>query len=103
MPWTQAAIDARGQSEIDITALRDAFKASGKTAADVARGMGWTCKISPRGKPARRVADGPRALRAMGCKPYHDRNGPRTKRTCSYEMAVRLAEAIGVDPVDVGL
>jgi hypothetical protein len=51
------------------------------------------------------IADGSRVKRTLGLRVYRGGRGsmPRLRQFCSYEMALKLAEAIGVDPVDVGL
>lgn len=87
------------QIECDLAPLREAFLRSGLSAADVARALGWTCQAH--GRPH---ADGPRVKRALGLKPQQNGDGlVTTRQRCSYEMAVRLAAAIGVDPWEVGL
>lgn len=82
--------------EIDLAPLREAFHASGRTLADIARTLGW----SLHGRP-----DSGRVSRALGIRPYNPGRGQpnRLRAACSYEMAVRLAEAIGADPYEVGL
>lgn len=100
------AVAARRNREVDLAPLREAFEVSGRSAADVARAMGWFCtnKFGGRGKP-QTVADGPRVRRALGLRPEQTKAGypPALRQRCSYEMAVRLAHAIGVDPHEVGL
>jgi hypothetical protein len=94
----EAAARARaalGCEEIDLAPLREAFLRSGKTPADVARALGWR---KPNG-----VADGPRVRRALGMRPAWSNGRKRLRQRCSYETAVKLADAIGVDPYEVGL
>lgn len=83
--------------EVSVVPLREAFERSGLSAADVARALDW--------RDHRGHADGRRVKRALGISPVdfgHD-YGFRLIRSTSYERALRLAYAIGVDPVDVGL
>lgn len=92
------------RAEVDISALRAAFEASGKSPAEVARAMDWFCTNRYGGKARpQTVADGPRVLRQLGCKPAWNGGRPTVRQTCSYERATQLAHAIGVDPVNVGL
>lgn len=93
-----------GLREIDLTPLREAFLARGERSVDVARRLGW--------EDVRGRADGQRVLRSLGVNPcYYSIPRGRNKgekrrgyrRTTSYENAVRMARAIGVDPVEVGL
>jgi hypothetical protein len=87
------------QCEVDLAPLREAFLRSGLTAGDVARTLGWT-----RTNYGRRVNDSGRVKRYLGISPCQGGGqAPRLRERCSYKTAVMLAEAIGVDPVDVGL
>lgn len=83
--------------EIPVAPLREAFERSGLTAAEVARVLDWR---DPRGR-----IDGRRVKRALGIVPVAMGRGygPKCVRSTSYERALKLADAIGVDPVDVGL
>jgi len=85
---------------IDNGALREAFLASGLTAGAVADLLGWTYR---RGHRARN--DGSRVRRALGLKLERGRSGEewRLRRTVSSETALLLADALGVDPVEIGL
>jgi hypothetical protein len=89
-----------GPRKVEVALLREAFLRSGLTAGDVARVLGWRAAGSQRGR-----ADSQRVKRYLGITPYPGTRGypPRLRERFSYEMAVKLAEAIGVDPVDVGL
>lgn len=82
--------------EVPVEQLRDALQKAverGETTySEVARRMGWM-------KP-----DGFRVRRAVGiAKSYARRSGRQQQEFMSYDLAMALAEAIGVDPVDVGL
>jgi len=97
--------DARGRwkagaaryREVPVAPLREAFECSTLGAADVARALDW---YDHRGR-----ADGHRVKRALGIKPVNFGHGYGWKRiqSTSYDRALRIAYAIGVDPVDVGL
>ena len=83
----------RGQFEVPIEPLRDAFLRSGLSTHELARRLGWV-------KP-----DNARVRRALGL--YPDRNGrgtqPRLRETTSYDRALAIADALGIDPADVDL
>lgn len=83
--------------EVSIAPLREAFERTGLTATEVARSLNW---YDHRGR-----ADGQRVKRALGILPSAMGRGCGSKciRSTSYERAVKLADAIGIDPVDVGL
>ena len=98
------------QCEVDLTLLREAFLRSGRTASEVARALDWTRRSYSRNAAGHRrgpyvVPDGCRVKRALGLKLENQGHGYPTKyrERCSYEMAVRLAHAIGVDPWEVDL
>lgn len=82
---------------VPIAPLREAFERSGLIAADVARTLDW---YDYNGR-----ADGHRVKRALGIIPSGFGRGYGNKRirSTSYERALMLADAIGIDPVDVGL
>lgn len=102
-------ITSQTRELVDNTALREAFESSGLTAGDVARRMGWTRRQGKTRKDGRRAgpwmcADISRVKRALGLNPEGgSRNGGKMRREIDYDTALRLAEAIGVDPTDVGL
>lgn len=85
-----------GARSVDIIPLRQAFLRSGRTAGSIAIELEWF----RRGHP-----DSNRVTRSLGISPYHQSRGrrPRCVERTSYERAVMLAQAIGVDPVEVGL
>jgi hypothetical protein len=82
-----------GHREVPVAPLREAFLRSGLSRCEVARRMGWGNKA------------GYRASRALGLVPTPMRRGypPKHIETTSYDRAVQLARAIGIDPTDVGL
>lgn len=83
---------ASGRFEMDVAPLQQAFLASGRNASEVARELGWT-------RP-----DGNRVKRVLGLSNYSQGRGRRRRRreSCSYEMYVEVARAIGVEPADLG-
>jgi hypothetical protein len=87
----------RPRREILVAPLGEAFKSSGRSAVEVARALDW---YDHRGRP-----DTQRVMRALGLKPVHFSRGYGAKciRSTSYERALKLAHAIGIDPVDVDL
>jgi hypothetical protein len=74
---------------VDNSALRDYFLNSGLSATEVARRCNWT-------KPG----NSSRVLRALGVRPYKD---DICNKRIKIENALLLAEAMGADPIDVGL
>jgi hypothetical protein len=107
--WTEAARAAQRGREVDLRPLREAFLASRLSADEVARRLGWM--RFPRRRRGGKVygphmiADESRVKRTLGLRVHKcgRDSKSRLRQSCSYEMALKLAEAIGVDPVDVGL
>lgn len=81
--------------KIDNARLREAFAQSGLTAAEVARRLGWRAGTS---------WDGSRVNRWLGVT--LDRSGTRKarsyRRLIDAETAGLIAEAIGVEPWEIG-
>lgn len=77
--------------------LQAAFERSGRTAAEVARDLGWRRRDG--------TADGQRVLRALGLEARYGKGyvGGRLARGCLPETAERLAGVLGLDPWEVGL
>jgi hypothetical protein len=77
-------------TRVDVAPLREAFERSGLSATDVALRMGWL-------KP-----DCNRVTKALGITPYHMGHGfkPKHREHLRWDTAERLAQAIGMDPVD---
>src|SRR5690348_15875204 len=98
MSWTDAKGAKWRRAEVEVTLLREAFLASGKSASSVATAMGWTrLKRNGNGHGPYVGGDSQRIRRALGLAECNQSHGYRGRRErCSYEMAVRLAEAIGV-------
>lgn len=87
--------------DVPVAPLRDAFERSGITSIELAKRLGWfTGGNDP--KP-----DGSRVVRTLGIKPSGKGSKPVTRsledKMVSYDNAVLLADALGLDPVDVGV
>jgi hypothetical protein len=85
---------------VDVAPLREAFEQSGLTLSEVCRRLGWYCS------KVKRPGTGPdtsRLRRTLGMQPHSSSYGPYVNRRIGYDLAARIAEAIGVDPVEVGL
>lgn len=85
------------QTTVDVEPLRRAFLEKNIKPVDLAREFGV---YKSNGQP-----DGNYFSRLLGLKPYWpapDRS-PRLRERISYENAHKLAIAIGVDPVDLGI
>lgn len=83
-----------GPGEVPLSPLREVFAHSNLSVQAVAdrAGMDWThVNRALRGVPA-----------PTGVK-RGKRYEPSVYQTCSYRTAVRLAEAMGVDPWEVGI
>ena len=79
--------------EVSTDRIREAFERSGVSASELALRLGW---LRP---------DSARVSRQLGIA--FDRNGHgspiRNRGMMSYERALEICEALGIDPVDVGL
>jgi len=79
--------------EVPTDLIRSVFEQSGVSASELARRLGW---LRP---------DSARVSRQLGIT--FDRNGHgspiRNRGTMSYERAIEICEALGIDPVDVDL
>lgn len=91
--------NATADDLIDVAPLREAFEASGLTPSTVARRLGWM-KYSGHTDP-----DVTRLRRALGIAPViAARTGARyTNQRIGYDLALLIARALNIDPVDVGL
>jgi hypothetical protein len=102
MTWTHVWAKGgprNGHHEVSVEPLREAFLASGRSAYEVALALGWT-----RLRDGRRHPDSERVKRQLGITPYPLARGRMAiRQRCTYARAVEMAEAIGVDPVDVDL
>ena len=77
---------------VPVEPLAEAMRKSDKSLSQVARDAGYV----------RTLGDITRLRRALGIK-AHSSGRPYTNTTIDYDKALLIAEAIGVDPVDVGL
>jgi hypothetical protein len=102
--WEQAR-EARGALMVDVVPLREAFVASGLTGGEVAQRLGWTKPHWRYPTTARPVGDQSRVKRVLGLRQYNPGQGypSRYRERMTYDMAVRMAEALNVDPFEVGL
>lgn len=80
---------------VDNTVLREAFLRSDMSAAAVATCCGW---VKPGGR-----GDGTHVLRLLGVKSYSSGRYVCQRRTLSYDDAVLVTRALGLDPVEVGV
>lgn len=84
---------------IDNDLLRERFQASGMTAYEVAREIGW---INNR-RTGRSNADSSRVKRYLGIIKHNSGHGYCSyRRSIKLEAALKIAGAIGVDPRDIG-
>jgi hypothetical protein len=79
--------------EVPVEPLREAFRRSGLSSGDLARALGW---MRPDHARVERQLGIKTAGRARGSNPYYI-------ESTSYDRAVELARAMGVDPTEVGL
>jgi hypothetical protein len=92
--WTVLRVAPGHPGKVPNDRLRDAFLASDRTAADVARSLGW---LDKRGK-----AESSRVLRTLGLKDDVSGRGTRSRRRLiDWETGSLIAEAIGVGPWEV--
>lgn len=71
------------------------LQAQGERPADIARRLGWY----DHGRP-----DGPRVKRVLGLRPNgRGTKGPAIRTHITYRNALRLADAMGLDPWEIGL
>jgi hypothetical protein len=80
--------------EVPIAPFRDAFLASGLSYSELARRMGWTL-VKPDVQKVRRQL----GLAGSQGLVYND----KPREFMHYDIAVKLAEALDIDPVEVGL
>jgi hypothetical protein len=82
---------------VDVAPLREAFERSGLTLSEVCRRLGWYC---PKVNRPSLGPDTARLRRALGTQ-RHGRG--YVNRRIGYDLAARIADAIGADPVEVDL
>ena len=76
---------------VDNAELREYFERSGMTACQLARDLEWWNGVEGRG----RRPDASRVRRTLGIT--------RSRRRINRRLALKVALAMGVDPVDVGI
>lgn len=86
-----------GPGDVPVEPLREAFLRSGVSAYELAIRLGWT-----RAEPSRRP-DVTRVKRSLGLMPYRSNGRRMVRRKVRYERAVELADAMNVDPYEVGI
>ena len=88
-----AALNVVTPTEVDTATIRSMFERSGVTKGELAERMGWM----------RPNID--KVNRALGFRPDTSHRGrrakPRTRMT--YDLAVRICEALNASPVDTGI
>lgn len=88
---------------IDVAPLREAVKNSGMSMTGIALEVGFSRTMKGR---ATRTGDMSRLKRALGITPEtvtgHKR-APYYNKNISYDLAMKIATIIDVDPIDVGL
>jgi hypothetical protein len=86
--------------------LREAFLASGLSAKVVAERLGWMRRPTPATRRRGHLADDTRVRSALGLKrsaPSRHGRVPTVRQTLDYDVALQIARALDLDPVDVGL
>jgi hypothetical protein len=82
-------------TDIDVEPLRNAFLASGISAAELCRWLEWH---KPNGTP-----DTSRLMRALGLLSMTDHGRRRRARRIGVDRALLIASALSLDPHEVGL
>ena len=86
---------------VPVAPLREAFQDRPHlSAGDLARNLDW-CRSRP--GYGVRIPDRTRVKRALGLMPYRSNGRTLVRKSVSYERAVELAEAMNVDPYEVGI
>jgi hypothetical protein len=82
-------------TDVPVEPLRAAFLRSGVTAAELCRWLGW---LRPDGGP-----DTSRLRRALGLLPSTSHGQTKMAKRIGIDRAALLADALSVDPHEVGL
>jgi hypothetical protein len=88
-------VTPRTSTRVAVDPLRTAFERSGLSASEVCRRLEW---CGQRNKP-----DTTRLKRALGMKPSSSRGHRSWARVISIDRAALIADALDVDPWEVGL
>lgn len=86
-------------NSVPVGPLAEAVQRSGIPYAEIALRCGWT--RNERGK--KRGGDATRLRRRLGIAEYTTRGKKHRQQFISYENAAIIAEAINVDPFEVGI
>jgi hypothetical protein len=86
--------------EVPVAPLRSAFLRSGVSAYEVAARLGWTRRGRYIGHE---IPDTSRVKRTLGLKPYRTNGRNVVRQRVTYDRAVEVADAIGVDFHEVGV
>lgn len=88
-------------AHVSTRTLQDAYFASRLTLGQVARNLGW---YKTRAKWKTPQADSSKVSRTLGMSKYRTGSGTWVLRqSVNYELALKLLEAMGQDPVEWGL
>jgi hypothetical protein len=88
-----------GRGQVPTSALATAFERSGLSASEVAISLGWDRKFNGRDG---RYPDSDRVMKVLGLRDYNSKAGMRRRKYVDESTALKLAEAIGVDPTECG-
>ncbi len=107
---------AAGVQRVDVAPLREAFERSDVGAYALAKQIGWTkAWVDPRNHTGHvmTIADTSRLQRALGLRSdasvsnrqtaSRGRHYRSTRTTIPADTALLIADALGLDPADVGL
>jgi hypothetical protein len=83
------------RTDVPVEPLRDAFLRSGLSAAEVCRWLEW---YRPDGGP-----DTSRFRRALGLLPNSSHGRSRRARRIGVDRATLIADALSIDPWEVGI
>lgn len=83
--------------------MRRAFLNDGRSAHALADQLDWRKTIRPRGNYARLAPDSDRVLRELGIVPYWNRGRLIYKQSVLDSTAIKLADVLNLDPIDIGL
>lgn len=85
---------------VPVGPLAEAFQRSGRTAEKVAEDCGWFRQQKNRQRPA---GDASVLLRRLGLKEEGNKGKRKLREELPYGMAVRICDALGCDPYEVGV
>lgn len=92
---------------VPVAPLRDKFlelRARGETnGCQIALRLGWTRLVRQKNGRRYEAGDSSRVLRSLGLRGQMSRGQNIWRERIHADTAARLAEAMGLDPVDIGL